>query len=562
MRELQHRLEKTLREVAGDLRDAGLADQAAKMGELASQVPEPCVVAVVGRINAGKSRFINALLGDDLAKVGPTETTATINYFRYGKEDREYPVTCYWRDDRITYETRQFLDDLQNASIEALEKSSKIKRLEYCVQNEYLKEIVLVDTPGAGSVEAERQNRTEEFLNLFRQQNKALPAAEEARALELYSDLQEIHQKVTQCLDSQADAVIYLIGGLPTVSTQAFLDEFRNVTQGKSRSLNAIGIMAKIDLKEEIIDQREQFARDIGRQLRRELNTVIPVSAALQQALANKQANLRKIIQVTRPLHTSIITVLLSSPEAYCRLKNSPVSQEKWEQLRGEMDWTVFTLIVRLIRDHPDWDEGKVEEELKAVAGFGQVDKILNRHFLRRGSLLHCYRIVHEALKIREEVRTTQLVNVRKIDRENNAKRDRFIAFIKKRERDDPKTADELEQVCDERLKSREPLLQDIISKMERLNEINYELVNENEDFEALVRIEDFSELFSLEEREELERLLGLYGQENVDRLGPENMTPSYKEERQRYWIDRKERATVHKRIVETVADRAIFRYG
>lgn len=54
----------------------------------------------MGRVKAGKSTFINALLGvgEDLATVGTTETTATINYFRYGNPaDPERPVRCYWR---------------------------------------------------------------------------------------------------------------------------------------------------------------------------------------------------------------------------------------------------------------------------------------------------------------------------------------------------------------------------------------------------------------------------------------------------------------------------------
>ena len=67
------------------------------MERLAQQVDQPCVVAVVGRVKAGKSTFINALLGQDLAKVGTTETTATINYFRYGRPDPERPVRCIWR---------------------------------------------------------------------------------------------------------------------------------------------------------------------------------------------------------------------------------------------------------------------------------------------------------------------------------------------------------------------------------------------------------------------------------------------------------------------------------
>ena len=59
---------------------------------LARELDRKCVVAVVGSVDSGKSSFINALLGADLAKVGATETTATVNRFRYGQPNPERPV--------------------------------------------------------------------------------------------------------------------------------------------------------------------------------------------------------------------------------------------------------------------------------------------------------------------------------------------------------------------------------------------------------------------------------------------------------------------------------------
>lgn len=52
-----------------------------RLRRLTEQVDETCRVAVVGRMSAGKSSFINALLGEDKAVVGTNETTATINHF-------------------------------------------------------------------------------------------------------------------------------------------------------------------------------------------------------------------------------------------------------------------------------------------------------------------------------------------------------------------------------------------------------------------------------------------------------------------------------------------------
>ena len=45
----------------------------------------PLLVAVMGEFNAGKSSFVNALCGDEVAPTGVTPTTATINVLRHGE---------------------------------------------------------------------------------------------------------------------------------------------------------------------------------------------------------------------------------------------------------------------------------------------------------------------------------------------------------------------------------------------------------------------------------------------------------------------------------------------
>ena len=50
---------------------------------LQQELNAPCVLAFAGKVKAGKSFLVNALLGVDLAMTGTTETTATINIFRF-----------------------------------------------------------------------------------------------------------------------------------------------------------------------------------------------------------------------------------------------------------------------------------------------------------------------------------------------------------------------------------------------------------------------------------------------------------------------------------------------
>src|SRR5215216_6660342 len=170
MNSVQENLIAILRQAAARLREVGLpAELAERMEGLAKQVYQPCVVAVVGRVKVGKSTFVNALLRQDLAKVGTTETTATINYFTYGNPDPNLPVRCHWRSGKVTDESRSFLDDLQGNDLETLRRTDGIDHLEYFLPNPLLKQITLVDTPGTGTVVDEHQNRTAEFMQLNRQ---------------------------------------------------------------------------------------------------------------------------------------------------------------------------------------------------------------------------------------------------------------------------------------------------------------------------------------------------------------------------------------------------------
>src|SRR5512146_32785 len=55
------------------------------------QLEEIFLLVIVGEFNAGKSAFINALLGQKLLKEGVTPTTTQINVLHYG-EDHERQV--------------------------------------------------------------------------------------------------------------------------------------------------------------------------------------------------------------------------------------------------------------------------------------------------------------------------------------------------------------------------------------------------------------------------------------------------------------------------------------
>ncbi len=93
------------------------------------------LVVVIGEFNAGKSSFVNALLGDDLLPTGITPTTEAIELIRYGEETDRKPRM---RDDGIR---------------------------EWVHPNTGAPGVAIVDTPGTGSVFLKHETTAKSFLH-------------------------------------------------------------------------------------------------------------------------------------------------------------------------------------------------------------------------------------------------------------------------------------------------------------------------------------------------------------------------------------------------------------
>ena len=550
MSEVQENLEKILRRSAERLRGASLpVELAERMENLARQVHQPCVVAVVGRVKVGKSTFVNALLGEDLAKVGTTETTATINYFAYGDTNPHFPVRCHWRGGKVTSESRAFLDGLQGNDLENLRRADGIDYLEYFLPNPLLKQITLVDTPGTGAVVEEHQNRTAEFMQLS-------------------SHLRNRHDQDTRRLGDTADAVIYLVGQVAKVTDQALLQEFTQTTEGRSSALNAIGVLSKVELQPEVLARRYELSAKIASQLKDSLNTVIPVAAgarrALDRLLENDQAGLRRIMTVLRRIPPNTLEMLLDAEEFFCEFDfpDSPVGPAERCELLGDMKWGVFTTIAHVAAD-PKLDLDGVVERLESITGFEPLWEILNKHFAERGHILRCYRIASDAKEVLNEVRYTHLPELRKGTRQGRARLDRYLRFIQGAG-GDPATARELEDFVrshldvSRRANEWETLHEELEAE---LGGLFLQLLEYNDDFEVLQKLEASAGDFSEAELAELRPLLGLYGGEVEKRLPPGASNAKYVGWRQMYWGRRRAEAE-YDSIEHTVANQAYTRYG
>ena len=116
------------------------------IADIEAQRHHPVRLAVVGEFNAGKSTFINALIGADVAPTGVLPTTASIHHLRWGPDPfaRVKLAPVQSPPERVVP-----LDGLRDA-LRALDPAS-VERVEILLPLELLRRIEVIDTPGFNS---------------------------------------------------------------------------------------------------------------------------------------------------------------------------------------------------------------------------------------------------------------------------------------------------------------------------------------------------------------------------------------------------------------------------
>ena len=217
-----------------------LAEQAPAFGRLRESLDRPLVVTVMGEFNAGKSTFVNAFLGQEVAPMGVTPTTATVNLLKYGTEKQGRVL---YRDERTRElpwaEVPGFLKKL------SAEEARRIRLVELLYPLELLQRINVVDTPGLNSIHAEHEETARRFIE-------------------------------------EADAVLWLF----SVDQAAKASEGEALGKIVAQGRKILGVLNKIDRASE--EERAQIIAHVEKSVGQRLETIVPVSA--RAALAAKRS--------------------------------------------------------------------------------------------------------------------------------------------------------------------------------------------------------------------------------------------------------------------------------
>jgi predicted GTPase len=216
-----------------------------QMAALDRRLRQPLRVAVAGRVKAGKSTLVNALLGQRVAPTDVSECTRVVTWFSYGHPER---LEVLLRDGR-TVEAQLTEDGMLPAQLPV--PIDQIAALHAYLANAGLQSMTLIDTPGLGSVHDDYSRASRELL-----------AADSSQAA------------------SAADAVVFLLGSAVMADELETLQLFQT-DESRSSAANAVGVLTRADqLSDGTRDSwtvAVELAAKFAETFRSEVATVVPV---------------------------------------------------------------------------------------------------------------------------------------------------------------------------------------------------------------------------------------------------------------------------------------------
>jgi hypothetical protein len=328
---------------------------------LQTRLREPLRVAVVGRVKAGKSTLVNALLGDRVAPTDVSECTRVVTWFHYGRPERLVVrlKTGGELDVQLTPDGR--LPAELPAPVE------EVASLNAYLVNDALRSMTLIDTPGLSSVHGEYSASTERLLAT---------------------------SEDTAAAASAADAVVFLL------NQPVMKDEFdaltRFSTNGENRqgsAATALGVLTRADQLSEERRDAWQVAIDLAGQyagtFRDQLATVVPVMGLIAEAA--------ETATLTEPDAKELARLAAMEPKQLGRLlwsvdrftsSDAPVPSEARQRLLEMLDLYGIERGVDLVRRGGAAGAFALRRELSSLSGIADVKRVLSSFFAEQDHVL------------------------------------------------------------------------------------------------------------------------------------------------------------------------------
>ena len=318
---------------------------------------EPLRVAVTGRVNAGKSTLVNALLGQRVAPTGVSECTRYVTWYRHGVPERLEVVL------RDGSRQRQGLRPDGSMPTDLSVANDSVRHLEVYLGNDALRSMTVIDTPGLAS-SAGRSGDTGELL-----------------ALDVTSRLAV----------AQADAVLFALTAQSVVSDATALDAFRAMTSGTaSTALNAIGVLSRADQfdADDPLTEARHAAAAITERAEGAIGAVVSVVGLLAETATCGLLTEAAVgaLQQLASLDDSVLDRLFLSTDRFSRA-DVGVPPALIEQLLERLDLFGIARAVTLLRGGPA-TATQLLDQLRELSGHDDLLTLLGRTFTANADAL------------------------------------------------------------------------------------------------------------------------------------------------------------------------------
>ncbi len=225
--ELVGAVEAVVADAAADALDLATRSE---LDEARRRLAGPLRLAFAGRVKAGKSTLLNALVGEELAPTDASECTRVVTWY-VGADHPQ--VLLHGRDGTVA--PRPYRREGGPVDVDLGRPLEEIDHVEIRWPSARLRGMTLIDTPGIASLSAGTGRRAEVLLPTAARLPSPAASADGARAV----PQREARAPV-------ADAVLYLLRHAHSADLR-FLEAFADADFAVATASNAVGVLSRAD---------------------------------------------------------------------------------------------------------------------------------------------------------------------------------------------------------------------------------------------------------------------------------------------------------------------------
>jgi predicted GTPase len=324
------------------------------------RLDEPLRVAIAGKVKAGKSTLLNALVGDRLAPTDTGECTKIVTWYQDG---HTYRALLHPRDGSAPVQARFHRDDGAIEVDLGGRDPLDVERLEITWPSSHLRKMTLIDTPGVDTMSEGVAERAYDFLD-------------------------------PQDAETPADAVLYLMKHIHK-SDMRMLEAFHDEAVSQPNPVNAIAVLSRADEvgggRVDAMRSARKIAARYGRdsRLRRLVQLVLPVAGLVAETAATlTEKEYKQLTELAAVPRKQTEPYLLSADRFVTARPETPLTSMEREHLLDRLGIFGLRQALALIRAKKVGSSVELAEELTRRSGVLELHEVLTTLFLDRATVL------------------------------------------------------------------------------------------------------------------------------------------------------------------------------